>query len=263
MTKSPVFLEQSGPVASLVLNRSERKNALTESMWETIPGLIETAIANPDNRLLVVRGEGGTFAAGADIGEFESVYATPERAAAYSRKIAAALDALAAYPLPSIARIDGPCIGGGCGLALACDFRIATDRSRFGITPAKLGLAYPLNDTRRLIATVGLPAAKDLLFTGRLLDTAEAETIGLVDTVVSPDALNLAVDHQAAALLKASSSTARITKKMIRMIETGPWEDNADSHQLFLDAFQSEDFARGYRAFIAKQKPDFSEEDET
>ncbi|WP_421789100.1 enoyl-CoA hydratase/isomerase family protein [Hyphobacterium sp.] len=253
-------LEQDGPVATLVIDRPSHKNALNEAMWAALPELAESAATNAATRLLVVRGFGGAFSAGADISEFQDVYGTPDRAAAYSAKIASALDALAKFPLPSLAAIDGACIGGGCGLAIACDFRIATSRSVFGITPAKLGLAYPLNDMRRLISTIGRSAAKDLLFTGRLVDASEAHELGLANRIVADHELPSSVREWTGQLLKASSNTARITKQMIRLIDSGLVDEIPESRQLFLEAFQSADFARGYRAFLQKQSFDFSDE---
>jgi len=154
MSRDPVYLEREGCTAHLVLNRPEKRNALNGVMWAAIPGLLAEAAADDGVRVLVLRGAGGAFAAGADISEFEQVYATPDSAAAYSRSIAEALDALAAFAKPTLAMIDGACVGGGCGLALACDLRFAAQGSKFGITPGKLGLAYTLNDTRRPIRSM-------------------------------------------------------------------------------------------------------------
>jgi len=257
MMSDAVHLTRDGAAAHLVLNRPEKKNALSEAMWRAIPGLLAEAEADPQVRLLVVRGEGGAFAAGADISEFEAVYATPERAADYSRAIAAALDGLAAFPRPTLAAIEGACVGGGCGIALACDLRFAAHGSKFGITPGKLGLVYTLNDTKRLIDAVGVSAAKDILFTGRLLGADEALCLGLVDRLVAPQALRgeaAALRDQIAA---TSAVSARITKQIVARIQAGQAEDDAETRKLFLDAFQGADFQEGYRAFLAKRKPDF------
>lgn len=259
MTRDAVYLERSGAAAHLVLNKPEKKNALSEAMWSAIPRLLAEAEADVGVRVLVVRGEGGAFAAGADISEFEEVYSTPERAEAYSAAIAAALDGLAAFPKPTLAAIEGACVGGGCGLALACDLRFAADGAKFGITPGKLGLVYTLNDTKRLIDAVGVSAAKDILFTGRILGAEEARTLRLVDRLVEPAALMTAVEGWVELAAKASGRSAAVTKQIIARILAGQASDDAATKKLFLDAFQGPDFQEGYRAFLDKRSPKFPE----
>ena len=257
MADEAVFLTKHGAAAHLVLNKPAKKNALSEAMWRAIPALLSEAEADSAMRVLIVRGEGGAFAAGADISEFEHVYATAERAAEYSRAIAAALDGLAAFPRPTLAAIDGPCVGGGCGLALACDLRFAAPGSKFGITPGKLGLVYTLNDTRRLIDAVGVSAAKDILFTGRIFDAREALSLGVIDRLCEAGGLMDQVDGFVDQVGAASPASARITKQIIARIQAGQAEDDAQTRKLFLDAFQGDDFQEGYQAFLAKRKPDF------
>lgn len=252
-----ITLERHGHAAHLVLNRPEKRNALNEAMWRAIPSLLAEAEADNAVRLLVVRGAGGAFAAGADISEFEEVYATPERAADYSRAIAAALDGLAAFPKPTLAMIEGACVGGGCGIALACDLRFAAEGSRFGITPGKLGLVYTLNDTRRLVNAVGLPAAKDILFTGRLLAADEALRLGLINRLVSAETLAGEVEAYGTLIAAASPRSARVTKQLMALIEAGQSEDDDATRALFLEAFTSADFQEGYRAFLEKRTPKF------
>lgn len=258
MTDADIHLERKGAIAELVLNRPDKRNAITEAMWIAIPRLLAEAEADPALRVLIVRGAGGSFAAGADIAEFEEVYATRERAARYSAAVAAALDGLAAFPLPTVASIAGPCVGGGCGLALACDLRFAMDGARFGITPAKLGLVYTLNDTKRLIDAVGPSNARDILFTGRLVGAHEAREMGLIDRVWSETAFEAEMEIWLAQLRAASPHSARVTKHIIRMILSGVDHDTDETRQIFLDAFQGRDFQEGYRAFLEKRAPRFS-----
>jgi len=258
MTDAPIYLERRAGAAVLVLNRPQTRNAISEEMWRAIPTLLNEAENAADTRILIVRGADEAFAAGADINEFEAVYATPERAARYADAVSAALDGLAAFPKPSIAEIRGPCVGGGCGLALACDFRFADATARLGITPAKLGLVYPANDTARLISTVGVSTAKDMLFTGRLLSADEALSVGLIDRCVEPDALEALVDDYVATLSAASSYTARRTKQMLAILASGASGDTEQTRAWFTEAFQGADFAEGYRAFLDKRAPKFS-----
>lgn len=257
MNDDAIRLEVRGAAAHLILNRPEKRNALNGAMWSAIPDLLERALGHESVRLLVVSGAGGSFAAGADIAEFEEVYATPERAEAYSRSIAAALDGLAAFPRPTLAMIEGACVGGGCGLALACDLRFAAEGSRFGITPGKLGLVYTLNDTARLIRAVGVPVAKDMLFSGRLLEAGEALATGLINRLVPADRLAGEVEAYAALLAATSPNSAKVTKQLIALVEAGQSEDDDATRALFLEAFSSADFQEGYRAFLEKRKPEF------
>jgi enoyl-CoA hydratase/carnithine racemase len=257
MNSDPIRLEVRGATAHLILNRPEKRNALNAAMWGAMPGLLDSALAHDTVRLLVVSGSGGSFAAGADISEFEEVYATPERAEAYSRSIAAALDGLAAFPLPTLAMIEGACVGGGCGLALACDMRFAAEGARFGITPGKLGLVYTLNDTARLVRAVGVSTAKDMLFSGRLLDAQEAFAAGLINRLVPVERLTGEVEAYASLLAATSPNSAKVTKKLIALIEAGQAEDDDATRALFLEAFTSADFQEGYRAFLDKRSPEF------
>ena len=257
MHTDQIYLSRHGESASLVLNRPAKHNALTEAMWREIPDLLAEAEADRDIRVLVVRGKGGAFAAGADISEFEDVYATTERATAYSRAIAEALDGLARFSKPTIAAIEGACVGGGCALALACDLRFAAQGARFGVTPAKLGLAYPFNDMRRLVSTVGASAAKDLLYTARLIDAETALQMGLINRLMPPGILKDAVEDYVRHITQTSSHTAAITKQMIALIEAGQSEDCDETRQLFLKAFSGAHFQEGYQAFLEKRRPDF------
>lgn len=257
MSEPHLYLERHTHHAELVLNRPQRRNALTEAMWAALPALLAEAEAARDVRLLVVRGLGGSFASGADISEFETVYSDAARAERYNDSIARALDSLAAFPKPTLARIEGACVGGGCGIALACDVRFACENSRFAITPAKLGLVYPLNDTRRLVAAVGSAYAKDILYSGRTLQADEALRIGLVQRCLPPEELEPAIADYQSLVLSRSNHTARMSKHFIRLIENGLDEETAQTRQIFHDAFDGADFREGYRAFLDKRAPRF------
>ncbi len=234
-------------------------------MWQALPGLLEDALANADLRVLIVRGEGSSFASGADIAEFADVYATPESADAFSGEVAAALEALAAFPLPTIARIEGACIGAGCGLALACDLRYAAEDAKFGITPAKLGELYPLSDTRRLVDAVGQAVARDMLFSARHLDAREAAGTGLVNACLPADALDGKVREMAEMIASRSADSLRGLKIILGQIAGGTRNDTPESRALFRQGFDNTDFSEGYRAFLEKRTPDFHqpEKDET
>jgi len=252
-----IYLRRSGRRAEIVLNRPAKRNAVTLAMWAAIPGLVAEAAAGDAVRLLVLTGAGDHFAAGADIAEFKTTYATRDAALENQAVMARAMAALEDFPKPSLAVIRGACVGGGCALALGCDLRFASEDARFGITPAKLGLAYGVSDTRRLIAAVGPSAAKRILFTGQFIDAREALRLGLIDAAHAPNNLDAAVDAFESALSAASGFTARAVKRVAAMIRDGTVDDNDESRALFADAFEGADFREGAAAFLAKRTPDF------
>jgi len=245
-----VTLDIIGACATLTLDRPAKRNALTLAMWEALPGLVERAMADPTVRVLVVTGAGGAFCAGADIGEFASQAADPAWRARNNAAIRATQVTLARAAKPVIAAIDGDAIGGGLGIALACDLRFASGRSRFGMTPAKLGLVYPLHDTKLLVDAVGAAAAKRMLFTAQIMDAGEAARIGLVEVV--PD-LVAAVDAFATAVTSLSATTQRAAKTIVRRILDGAFDDDAASADAFDAAFTGPDFAAGVAAFHARE----------
>ena len=256
-SEADIYLRREDRRADLVLNRPHKRNALNLGMWRAIPELLGQAADDPAIRLLVVRGAGDSFAAGADITEFETAYPSADAALANQAVMLSAMAALEDFPKPTLALIRGACVGGGCGLALCCDLRFAADDARLGITPAKLGLVYGVSDTRRLTQAVGVSAAKDILFTGRLLDANEARRIGLVDRVVAANDLDAELDAFAASLTGTSGFTATATKRVFGMLRAGDGDDTAESRALFASAFDGADFREGFLAFTQKRRPDF------
>lgn len=251
-------LETEPPVAEIILDQPQRRNALSLDMWARLPGLIATANDDARVKVILLHGGGtGVFAAGADISEFPEVYGTPDAARETGRTIGRALDALAASPKPVIAAIEGACVGGGVSLAVAADLRIATRTASFGITPAKLGLVYPPGDMARLVQLVGPGTAKRLLFTGRLFSCDEAAQMRLVDEVVDAPAILPAARALAAEIAGVSQWSVRATKRMMRGFDEGQGPDSADAEALFLEGFANPDFAEGVSAFLAKRRPDW------
>lgn len=253
-----LLLARAGPIAILTLNRPDKRNALTAAMWRALPEQLADLAGDPEVLSLIVTGAGAHFAGGADIGEFPEVYATADSARAYSDAVQVAGAALAAFPKPTLAQIRGACVGGGCGLALACDLRFADDTARLGITPGKLGLAYTLADTKRLVDAVGPAAAKDILFSGRLVDAREAYRLRLVDRVVAPDALDATVREYLNGLAAVSQFSIRAMKATISAIQAGQTSPGEADMARYLDGFRGEDFQEGYSAFLAKRPPRFT-----
>ncbi len=241
-----------GTVAHLTIDRAEKRNAMTQAMWEALPALIDQADADGGVRVILLGSAiPGVFCAGADIGELLTNKDDANWRAANQAAINRAQHVLTRAAKPVVAFIDGDCIGGGCGLAMAADIRIATPRARFAITPAKLGLVYPLHDTKLLVDLVGPGQAKRLLFTGEIIDAVEALRIGLIEAIAdAPDAF-------ISAICAASPWSVGAAKSFTRRILDGQADDDAETLRVFADAFTGPDFLEGAAAFVDKRKPEF------
>lgn len=251
---------RNGQIAELVLNAPDRKNALPLAAWQAIPGLLAELARDPDLRVCIVRGAGGkSFCAGADISEFEAIRSTPEAAKRYDDINVAAFKALKALPVPVIAAIEGPCLGGGLGLALACDLRIAARSAFFAIPAARLGLAYPPEALGDLLEAVSPSNAKRLLFSAERLTAEKALDMGLVNEVVDDMDLNQHINALSKALCANAPLSLKAAKQAInRLAQPGSQADaTADlaNAQVCID---SADYREGCRAFLEKRSPVFT-----
>lgn len=245
-------LERNGAVARLLIDRPDKRNAFNLAMWQRLPELLAEADADPACRVLVVKSaNGGAFCAGADIAELLARKDDAGWRAGNQQAINRAQYELTRFRLPTVAMIEGDCIGGGCGIALACDMRVASPQARFGITPAKLGLVYPLHDVKLLVDLVGPGQARRLLFTGMLLGAEEAKAIGLVEDLADSE------EALIAQLLAASPFSTQAIKGFVRNVLDGQVADNAESLRVFASAFDGADFREGTTAFVEKRKPVF------
>ncbi|MGW1058784.1 enoyl-CoA hydratase/isomerase family protein [Micromonospora rubida] len=200
----------AGPVATIVISNPGRRNAMTAAMWRQLPVLLDRLEADERIRALVLTGAAGTFCAGADLGDLDELLDAGDASIAV-----AAEERLAAYARPTVAAIEGACVGGGCQLAVACDLRLAAADARFGVPPARLGLVYPAPTTRRLARLVGPSAAKHLLFTAELIGAERALRIGLVDEVLPPDGLAARVDAVTATIAERSRLSVTAAKEIV------------------------------------------------
>ncbi len=255
----PLLLTRDGAVATLTINRPQRLNALTYAMFAGLPKFLEEAAAMPGVRALVLRGAGNrAFSAGADISEFETTRMTPEQTATYDEAVLAAEEALASFPAPTVAAVHGLCYGGGCALAIACDVRFAAAAARFAITPAKLGLVYPLRGTKRLVDLVGPSRAKIILMSGVDYSAAEAQAFGLADEVFADQAsLDDGVREFTTLLATRSAVTQRAVKETVARITDGVTHDDEPHAELRDLALASPDYAEGIRAFLERRPPLF------
>ncbi|MEU5284927.1 enoyl-CoA hydratase-related protein [Streptomyces sp. NPDC020755] len=232
-------------VATVVIANPAKRNAMTTAMWRSLPELLERLAADPAVRALVLTGAGDTFCAGADISTLREGADTAQDLAV------AAEDALAAFPLPTLAAVRGYCVGGGGQLAAACDLRFAEEGASFGVTPAKLGIVYPASSTRRLVALVGPATAKHLLFSGELIGTERALRTGLVDEVLPAGGLAGRVEEYVRVLASRSLLTQAAAK------EFAGGRTDRDAHWA-AEARGSGDTAEGVAAFLERRAPRFT-----
>lgn len=201
----------AGAVATITIDNPAKRNAMTAEMWRSLPVLLKDLQDHPTVRVVVLTGAEGTFCAGADIGDLDAIGADT----ATSNLAVVAEQALASFPKPTVARVEGDCIGGGCQLALACDLRLAAPGARFGITPARLGVVYPAVSTARLVHTVGLANAKWLLLTAELATAQDARRMGLVHEVAAD--LDARVETVTSTLASRSLLSQAAAKEIMEM----------------------------------------------
>ena len=255
-----VIAERDGSIGWITFNNPERHNAMSVDMWEALPEILDAYEADPAVRVVVMKGAGQkAFVSGADISEFETVRSDAERVARYEAITDKALDHAYHLSKPAIAMIRGYCIGGGLGIALSCDLRIATEASRFGIPAAKLGLGYRHAGVKKLVDVVGPSAAKDIFFTARQLGAAEAYHMGLVNRVVADGELESLVAEYCAMIAANAPLTIKAAKGVIGEL-TRPHDaiDAARCERLVADCFASADYQEGRKAFMEKRKPVFT-----
>jgi enoyl-CoA hydratase/carnithine racemase len=243
-------------IATLTIDHPERRNAMNYDMWSALPDLMAQVLDDGGARVLVIRGT-EHFSAGADISEFSTRRNGVDGARRYVDAVGRGERAIAELPLPTIAAITGFCIGAGCEMALACDIRIAAADSRFGITPANLGIVYSFVSTRQLVATVGPAWAKQILFGGDLIDAATALRIGLANEVHPVDALAARVADLAGTIATRAQGSVRSAKQMVNEILAGQDVESDADRALYDGAALSADYAEGVAAFLAKRKPNF------
>lgn len=248
-----------GAALHIRFNNPAKHNALSVDMWEAVPPLLAQAEADDAVRLVVFSGEGiRSFVSGADISQFEDHRAAKEAVKRYEQMAEAALMGIHDFGKPTVAAIRGYCIGGGVNVAISCDIRLATSDSVFAIPATRLGLGYRFSALKNLVDLLGPGRAKEIFFTGRRLDSAEAHAIGLVNRVVPPEGLEALVAEYVQMIGTGAPLTIKAGKRIIREVLKPDADIDMDlCRRLILDCFDSEDYAEGRTAFMEKRKPVF------
>jgi enoyl-CoA hydratase/carnithine racemase len=249
-----------GSTLHIRFNNPARHNALSVDMWEAVPPLLALARDDDRVRLVVFSGAGEkAFVSGADISQFEDMRAAREAVSHYEAMAEATLTGIHDFPKPTLACIRGWCIGGGVNVAIACDIRIASTDSVFAIPAARLGLGYRYSAMKNLVDLIGPGAAKDLFFTARRIDAAEAKSLGLVSRTCAPEALEALLGEYAAALAENAPLTVMAAKAVTReILKPSPEADMALCTSLIRECFESADYTEGRTAFMQKRKPVFT-----
>ncbi|HVJ55132.1 MAG TPA: enoyl-CoA hydratase-related protein [Aliidongia sp.] len=251
-----VRVEREGPIATVILDNPGRLNAVSTEMWRELGTAFENLNADLSLRCIVLRGAGDAFAAGADISGFETERNDPQSAKIYDDLSHHSLAAISGSPHPVVALIKGACVGGGLEIAAQCDLRICGESSRFGIPVKRLGLVVAYREMQGLLSVVSPAVALEILLEGRVFGAAEADKKGLVTRVVPDDQVETEAYKSAGLIAEGAPLVARWHKKFVRrLLDPTPLSETELDESYA--CFGTEDFRIGFRAFLAKTKPEF------
>jgi enoyl-CoA hydratase len=257
MSSSNVVLDIEDAIATVTLARAEARNAMTWAMYDGLVDACRTAVAS-SARALIIRGSGGAFSAGTDIGQFTDVR-TGADGVAYERRLEAVVGAVEGLPMPTIAAVEGPAVGGGCAIAVACDVRLAADSASFGVPVARtLGNCLSAENLARLADLVGMGRVADLLLTGRLVGAEEALAWGLVARVLPAADLHAEARALAKTLATRAPSTVAATKATLARLRAVRRPAPGACDDLIAACYESNEFREGVAAFAEKRSPIFS-----
>ncbi len=254
-----VLVERDGAIATVVFNRPRLRNAINLAMWTEIARVTRALGDDDEVRAIVYRGAGRqAFASGADISEFEEQRRDTASSLNYGAQTEAAYTAVRHCPKPTVAMIYGYCMGGAMAIAMGCDMRFAAEGSKFGIPAARLNIVYPVNSVGQLVDLVGPAFAKDILFSARAVDDREALAMGFIQRLVPVDDLEGATYDYLRGVAANAPLSVRGSKLTVELYLEGLDEERRRRlRELSLEAFQSQDYKEGTRAFLEKRPPRF------
>ena len=255
-----IGVRKDGPVGTIVISNPDKYNAMTSDMWRALPEQMAQLDADPEIRVIVLTGDGEkAFVSGADISQFGDQRTDPAAQATYNAAVDAAYMAPAKTGKPTLAKIRGICMGGGLGLAAACDIRICADDARFRMPAGRLSLGYSQAGVKRFAALIGVQNTYDIFYSARIFDAQDALRMGFVVRVVPAAALDAEVAAMAAAMAENAPLTAKAVKLAMNAFLDNP---AARDSPAVLEAVEkcnlSEDYREGVRAFAEKRKPHFT-----
>ena len=254
-----LIAEKENGVGWITFNNPARHNAMSYEMWQAMAATLKDYAADPSVRVIILKGAGEkAFVAGADISQFKERRTGPEAVAEYNATADAANQALINCPKPTIAMIRGYCIGGGTGIAVACDIRLAAEDARFGVPAAKLGLGYRFGGIKRLSDLVGPQFAAEIFYTARQFSAQEALAMNLVNRLLPVAELEKYTRDYATTIVNNAPMTIAAVKRSLLEYAKDPEQRDLDAVQSMVDAcFASEDYIEGQTAFMEKRKPAF------
>ena len=255
-----LLMEKDGPIGWIIFNQPEKRNAVSQEMWEAMPGYVKELTADDAIRVVVLRGAGDqAFVSGADISQFKDKRKNMADEEEYRRISARGQDSLTTLQKPLMAMIHGFCVGGGVGVALTCDIRIASDDARFGIPAARLGLGYHYRGMDKLMALVGPAYTKEIFFSARTdFSAQDALRMGLINQVVPKAELEKFTRDYALKIAQNAPLTLRSAKETVnQLLRPAAERDLALLDKLIADCFNSQDYQEGVKAFGEKRRPKF------
>ncbi|HXJ82227.1 MAG TPA: enoyl-CoA hydratase [Candidatus Methylomirabilis sp.] len=255
-----LLLEKDGPIGWIIFNQPEKRNAVSQEMWERMPEYVRNLSSDDAIRVVVLRGAGTqAFVAGADISQFKDRRRNMADEEEYRRISGRGQESLGTLTKPLLAMIHGYCVGGGVGIAVACDIRIAADDASFGIPAARLGLGYHYHGMEKLMKLIGPAYTKEIFFTARTdFSAADALRMGLVNQVVPRAELESFTRQYAERMARNAPLTLRSAKATVdQLLRPYGDRDLALLEKLMADCFNSQDYQEGVKAFSEKRRPQF------
>lgn len=258
--RSKILTLREGGIGSVIINNEAKRNAMSLDMWQAIPAAIEELDKDPEIHVILIKGAGDiAFVSGADISEFDTVRAGTANAALYDQINADCYRSVRNTKKPTIALIKGFCMGGGFGLAAACDLRLSNESGKFGIPAGKLGVGYPLDAVADIVNLVGSANAKEIYLTAKVYNANEAQALGFLNAIFEDESFDEQASAYYQAIAKLAPLSAQYHKAAINSaIDQVDCLGHAELKKLANVCFDSEDYTEGRRAFKEKRKPIFT-----